>query len=135
MTSSISPRPSSGTFRRRSLMQWAARSSGRVRLNDPRNDFARGVRELATTTASFMSVLLKGNPSKAVDPLFGFARCPDEDKFLDGDGKGSRFTEQNNAGAIGCGGELRKVCWHRTSVLTDKDSSLFGGQSQDFCVF
>src|SRR5439155_19102615 len=35
-------------------MQWAARSSGRVRLNDPRKDFASGVRELATMTASLM---------------------------------------------------------------------------------
>src|SRR5262245_24427533 len=33
-------------------MQWAARSSGRVMLKDPRNDLASGVRELATTTAS-----------------------------------------------------------------------------------
>jgi len=32
-------------------MQWAARSSGRVRLNEPRNDLASGVRELATMTA------------------------------------------------------------------------------------
>jgi hypothetical protein len=37
-------------------MQCAARSSGRVRLNDPRYDFASGVRELATTTASLMIV-------------------------------------------------------------------------------
>jgi hypothetical protein len=33
-------------------MQCAARSSGRVMLNEPRNDFASPVRELATTTAS-----------------------------------------------------------------------------------
>ena len=39
-------------------MQCAARSSGRVRLNEPRNDFASGVRELATTTASRMRILL-----------------------------------------------------------------------------
>src|ERR1022692_856944 len=35
-------------------MQCAASSSGRVRLNDPRNDLARAVRELATMTASLM---------------------------------------------------------------------------------
>src|ERR1700728_3953246 len=35
-------------------MQCAARSSGRVRLNDPRNDLASAVRELATMTASLM---------------------------------------------------------------------------------
>src|SRR6185295_20011274 len=35
-------------------MQCAARSSGRVRLKDPRKDFAKGVRELATTTASLI---------------------------------------------------------------------------------
>src|SRR6202165_3348663 len=32
-----------------------ARSSGRVRLNDPRNDLARAVRELATMTASLIT--------------------------------------------------------------------------------
>src|SRR5258708_31054196 len=36
-------------------MQCAARSSGRVMLNEPRNDFASPVRELATTTASRIS--------------------------------------------------------------------------------
>ena len=35
-------------------MQWAARSSGRVMLNEPRNDLASPVRELATTTASLI---------------------------------------------------------------------------------
>jgi hypothetical protein len=35
-------------------MQCAARSSGRVALNDPRNDFASAVRELVTTTASLI---------------------------------------------------------------------------------
>src|SRR5215468_3002160 len=35
-------------------MQCASWSSGRVRLSEPRNDFANGVRELATTTASLM---------------------------------------------------------------------------------
>src|SRR5688572_6827237 len=54
MTSSTSLMSSWGTFPSASLMQCAARSSGRVRLKDPRNDFASGVRELATTTASLM---------------------------------------------------------------------------------
>ena len=45
-------------------MQWAARSSGRVRLNEPRNDFASGVRELATMTASLIESLLFGGPSE-----------------------------------------------------------------------
>jgi hypothetical protein len=35
-------------------MQCAARSSGRVALNDPRKDFASAVRELVTTTASLI---------------------------------------------------------------------------------
>src|SRR5579884_3765751 len=35
-------------------MQCAARSSGRVMLNEPRNDFARPVRKLATITASLI---------------------------------------------------------------------------------
>src|SRR5262245_44284841 len=42
-------------------MQCASWSSGRVMLSEPRNDFASGVRELATTTASlmvFLSVLI-----------------------------------------------------------------------------
>src|SRR5579862_2405275 len=38
-------------------MQCAARSSGRVRLKDPRNDFASAVRELLTITASLMPSL------------------------------------------------------------------------------
>src|SRR5438270_3163149 len=54
ITSSISLGSSFGVLRRTSWMQCAARSSGRVRLNDPRNDFASAVRELVTTTASLM---------------------------------------------------------------------------------
>src|ERR1700687_420578 len=57
ITSSISPGSSCGVLRRTSLMQWAARSSGRFMLKDPRNDFARPVRELPTTTASLMLLL------------------------------------------------------------------------------
>src|SRR5947209_2334001 len=53
-TSSISAGSSCGVLRRTSWMQCAARSSGRVILNDPRNDFASAVRELVTTTASLM---------------------------------------------------------------------------------
>src|SRR6266511_1524862 len=55
ITSSISAESSWGTLPSTSRMQWAARSSGRVRLNDPRKDLASGVRELATTTASLMA--------------------------------------------------------------------------------
>src|SRR5208282_4576963 len=57
MTSSTSRGSSWGVLRSTSWMQCAARSSGRVRLNDPRNDLARAVRELATMTASLMSLL------------------------------------------------------------------------------
>src|SRR5258708_22793560 len=53
-TSSISLGSSLGVLRRTSWMQWAASSSGRVALNDPRNDFASAVRELVTTTASLI---------------------------------------------------------------------------------
>src|SRR5262245_48708355 len=60
MTSSTSLASSWGTLPRASLMAWAARSSGRVRLNEPRCDLARGVRELATTTASLMGVPRSG---------------------------------------------------------------------------
>src|SRR5258706_14991505 len=54
MTSSTSLGSRRGALPSTSLIQCAARSSGRVRLNDPRKDFASGVRELATTTASLM---------------------------------------------------------------------------------
>src|SRR5258705_7178358 len=56
ITSSTSLESSCGALPRTSLMQWAVKSSGRVRLNDPRNDLASGVRELATMTASLMMV-------------------------------------------------------------------------------
>src|SRR5438034_6898878 len=56
ITSSTSLESSWGTLPRTSLMQWAVKSSGRVRLNEPRNDLASGVRELATMTASLMTV-------------------------------------------------------------------------------
>src|SRR5215831_10158822 len=59
-TSSISAGSSWGTFRRTSFTQCAAMSSGRVRLNDPRNDLARPVRELATMTASRMGISFVG---------------------------------------------------------------------------
>src|SRR6266511_5444463 len=55
ITSSISTGSSCGTLPSTSRMQWAAKSSGRVRLNEPRKDLASGVRELATTTASLMA--------------------------------------------------------------------------------
>src|SRR5260370_10062236 len=55
MTSLTSAGSSAGVLRKTSFMQCAARSSGRVILNDPRNDFASAVRELATTTASLMT--------------------------------------------------------------------------------
>src|SRR6266481_4675047 len=54
ITSSISLTSSWGTLPSASLMQWAARSSGRVMLKDPRKDLASGVRELETTTASLI---------------------------------------------------------------------------------
>src|SRR6266404_3596488 len=72
-TSSISAGSNSGTLRRRSWMQWAARSSGRVRLNEPRKDFARGVRELATMTASLINAV--GQLARnGCDPAIEFVR-------------------------------------------------------------
>src|SRR5882724_5946994 len=47
-------------------MQCAARSSGRVALNDPRNDFASAVRELITTTASLI-YSLKNAPESNIN--------------------------------------------------------------------
>ena len=52
MTSSISAAATCGTRLRTAWMQWATMSSGRVILNEPRNDLANGVRKLSTTTAS-----------------------------------------------------------------------------------
>src|SRR5215471_9531613 len=57
MTSSTSFGSSCGTLPRTSLMVCAVKSSGRVMLNAPRNDFASGVRELATMTASLMGMV------------------------------------------------------------------------------
>src|SRR5271155_2814548 len=53
-TSSISAGSSLGVLARTSLMQWATKSSGRVRLKEPRKDLASGVLVLATTTASLI---------------------------------------------------------------------------------
>src|SRR5262249_24039106 len=66
MTSSTSVSSTWGTLPRASLMAWAARSSGRVRLKEPRCDLARGVRELATTTASLMGIPHRGKVSRSV---------------------------------------------------------------------
>src|SRR5580765_5485944 len=63
ITSSISAMSSCGALPSTSLMQWAARSSGRVMLNDPRWDLASGVRELATTTASLIGAPFSGGES------------------------------------------------------------------------
>src|SRR5262245_44915793 len=51
-TSSMSCGSSFGTLASAALMQWAARSSGRVWLNEPRNDLAMPVRAVATMAAS-----------------------------------------------------------------------------------
>src|SRR5213593_976129 len=72
ITSSTSFGSSCGTLPRTSLMLWAVKSSGRVRLNEPRNDLASGVRELATMTASLMTVsLLNGRDGHDLDEVFG----------------------------------------------------------------
>src|SRR3989441_10992514 len=52
MTSSTCAGSTSGTRRKSSRTQRTAMSSGRVRLNEPRNDLARPLRTLATITAS-----------------------------------------------------------------------------------
>src|SRR6185295_14376096 len=56
MTSSTSLGSRPGTLAIAWRIAWAARSSGRVALNEPRTDLASGVRELATMTASLMAV-------------------------------------------------------------------------------
>src|SRR5467141_257780 len=52
MTSSICAGSTSGTRRSSSRTHCTAMSSGRARLNEPRNDLARPLRTLATITAS-----------------------------------------------------------------------------------
>src|SRR3989338_6853077 len=70
ITSSTSFGSSCGVLPRTSLMQWAVKSSERVRLNEPRNDFASGVRELATMTASRMMVsLVRGSDGRDAHDL------------------------------------------------------------------
>ena len=56
MTSSISLGSSWGVLRRTSLTQWAAMSSGRVWLNEPRNDLARPVLAVATIATSRIAI-------------------------------------------------------------------------------
>src|SRR3989440_6449368 len=56
MTSSIWAGSTSGTRRSSSRTQCTAMSSGRARLNEPRNDLARPLRTLATITASRIGV-------------------------------------------------------------------------------
>src|SRR6266508_621400 len=73
ITSSISAESSWGTLPSTSRMQWAARSSGRVRLNDPQKDLASGVRELATTTASLIAWLLSKTLSDAMSRVYAIA--------------------------------------------------------------
>src|SRR5438874_10252017 len=56
MTSSICAGSTWGTRRRSSRTHCTAMSSGRARLNEPRNDLARPLRTLATITASRIGV-------------------------------------------------------------------------------
>src|SRR5256884_2358825 len=58
MTSAICAGSPSGTRRRSSRTHCTAMSSGRARLNEPRNDLARPLRTLATITASRIGVLI-----------------------------------------------------------------------------
>src|SRR5271168_4998767 len=74
-TSSISAGSSLGVLARTSLIQWATKSSGRVRLKEPRKDLARGVRELATTTASLIAAPV--DVFQALD-AFGFMTILDD---------------------------------------------------------
>src|SRR5919106_3980841 len=75
MTSSTSLASSCGVLPSTSVMQCAARSDGRVMLNEPRCDLASGVRELATTTASLMTGPLLGS-SPQILRRFGTAGKP-----------------------------------------------------------
>src|SRR2546430_15844959 len=56
MTSSTCAGSTSGTRRSSSRTHCTAMSSGRARLNEPRNDLARPLRTLATITASRIGV-------------------------------------------------------------------------------
>src|SRR3989442_11579384 len=62
MTSSTCAGSTSGTRRKSSRTQRTAMSSGRGRLNEPRNDLARPLRTLATITASRITAPLTRRP-------------------------------------------------------------------------
>src|SRR3972149_6051551 len=107
MTSSISFTSSCGTFPRASLMQWAARSSGRVMLNAPRKDLASGVRELATTTASLMAapfeVRLVDGSIPFLGGLVALARARaavHDDRRAGHEGRGLRCQEDARVGDL-----------------------------------
>src|SRR6266851_1146883 len=68
MTSSICAGSTSGTRRSSSRTHCTAMSSGRARLNEPRNDLARPLRTLATITASRIG----GSTGRRLPPRHAF---------------------------------------------------------------
>src|SRR5216117_2602080 len=68
MTSSTCAGSTSGTRRSSSLTHCTAMSSGRARLNEPRNDLARPLRTLATIIASTIGVPILRGPARLAFP-------------------------------------------------------------------
>src|SRR5437870_6686048 len=68
MTSSTCAGSTSGTRRSSSRTQCTAMSSGRARLNEPRNDLARPLRTLATIIASTIGVPILRGPARLAFP-------------------------------------------------------------------
>src|SRR5262245_3363684 len=113
-TSSISAASSFGTFFIASRMQCAAMSSGRVRLNEPRNDFARPVRAVATITASRSAMLPPVGPARRRAQLDArhLARC-EESNPLSGEAEAAVHVQGRapvvEHPAIEAADELRQV--------------------------
>src|SRR3972149_4335731 len=100
-------------------MLWGVKSSERVRLNEPRTDFASGVRELATMTASRMMVSYgprsDGRDGHDLDQVLGRREAR-----LDG-------RARRHVGEIDGGGEeLRFVAADRRERLVDLLQNLLG---------
>src|SRR6266436_5005153 len=135
ITSSTSFESSCGTLPRTSLMAWAVKSSGRVRLNEPRNDLASGVRELATMTASLITVsFLDGRDGHDLDQVLGRRQPRLHGRSRRGVGGidpgvpgGVHVAVHPHVGHVHGGGEdLRLVAADRRQRLVDLLENLLG---------
>jgi len=81
-----------------------------------------------------MREFLKWNPHKSADPLFSFARAPNQQEFVDSRRDGNRAAQQDDSGAPWRGrvpGEMRR---HRTTILAHQHSAGVSRDPQDVGV-